>query len=368
MRWLLALLAAVATGGCAGVRPEPEPEPLPGPYELPEQVAPPDPLEFFGSGARVGDGTARWPNRRAEILQLFARYVYGEAPPAETSWRDSDRGVVAGGDLHTGWVDGWRVAVFLPPGDGPHPLLLALNKCGNASVHAAPELSTLAWNPASCSDEPGSRAGLWPIDELMARGWAVATVHGNNIAADDPNSPTGLTIARWAGALGAIACGLSDRFAPASLVVAGHSRRGKAALLAAAHDESCIDAAVGHQTGTAGAALSRSLAGEPIESITSIFPHWLHPDFAEFAGRETFLPVDQHLLLAAIAARPVLLTDGEDDAWADPDGVAQAVELARPVFGLWGTEERIEQRVRPGGHELTPADWFTWVDWLEDQL
>jgi dienelactone hydrolase len=246
-------------------------------------------------------------------------------------------------------------------------VLLGLNKCGNPSVTLEAVAPTEAWNPGSCEATPGFRAEAWAVADTLGRGWAVATVHQNAIAEDRQELAGGLAIARWAGALADVAEALDVLEVVDAVVAVGHSRRGKAALLAAARSEA-IAAAVAHQSGTAGAALSRHLQGEPIESITGIFPHWLHPDFAAFAGRETFLPVDQHLLLAAIAPRPVLVTDGADDAWADPEGARQAVELAAEIFDWLGAPGDVEQIARPGDHALTADDWQTWIDWLEPRL
>ena len=67
-----------------------------------------------------------------------------------------------------------------------------------------------------------------------------------------------------------------------------------------------------------GAASHVDLAFETVERITRTFPHWFSPTFAEFGnGREAKLPVDQHLLVALIAPRPLIETVGQQDHWAN---------------------------------------------------
>jgi hypothetical protein len=115
----------------------------------------------------------------------------------------------------------------------------------------------------------------------------------------------------------------------------GWSRRGKAALFAAAMDER-IDLVVPHQSGTGGMALSRR---EPEESVTRInqsFPHWFNDNFTNFNTAVSRLPVDQHLLVALVAPRPLLDCAGLRDTWASPHLALEAMKAANPVYELLG--------------------------------
>ena len=86
----------------------------------------------------------------------------------------------------------------------------------------------------------------------------------------------------------------------------GHSRNGKQAVVAAAFDER-IGAVVPSSGNTGGADPWRyttdMFVNESIELLTGAQPHWFHPRLRFFAGREDKLPVDQNLLMAAIAPR-----------------------------------------------------------------
>ena len=118
--------------------------------------------------------------------------------------------------------------------------------------------------------------------------------------------------------------------------VEGHSRYGKAALLAAALDQrwaivypSC--------SGEGGAKLSRRNWGETVDNIAS--SHWMAANFRKYAGHWGDLPVDSHELIALVAPRPVFLNGGTQDQWADPHGAFLAAVAAGPVYRLLGKKD-----------------------------
>jgi len=84
---------------------------------------------------------------------------------------------------------------------------------------------------------------------------------------------------------------------------------GKAALWTAAQDER-FALAISAQSGCAGAALWRRRSGETLEKMVARFPYWLCRNAWKFVNQEDDLPVDQHMLLACIAPRPVYVHSG----------------------------------------------------------
>jgi hypothetical protein len=157
----------------------------------------------------------------------------------------------------------------------------------------------------------------------------------------------------------------------AKMILHGHSRMGKASLWAAANDNR-FDAVIAIQSGEGGAALLRRNFGEGIEPITNRFPHWFLPNFAQYAGKESTLPMDQHILLSLIAPRPLFVSSALDDKWADPKGEflsAKEAGIAYQLYGKKGISEEnmpeteilvgnhVNYYIRKGKHEVNVLDW-----------
>ncbi len=355
--------------------------------ELPSMPEPPDPFELLSTGEQIRD-TTDWTERRApELRALFAHYVYGEAPaPPEVSV--TERAARAFGDARLVELDvdigPVRAAVLLfVPAGAPAPVLLGLNKCGNHTVSADPDVPVpTSWRDPDCGDDAteagrGAHAAAWPIDAALDAGWAVATVAQSDLDPDDPEDAARAgrlrdtfapdvpaahawgTVAAWAWGLSRVIDALETRseLDLDRIHTFGHSRRGKTALWAAANDDR-VAGVWAHQSGIVGAALNRGSTGETVAAINALFPHWFAPQFHAFAHAEDRLPVDQHLLLALVAPRRVVLTDGDEDAWANPSGAEEAADLARPVFTMFGAApDALQWSLRPGGHEMRADDW-----------
>ena len=120
--------------------------------------------------------------------------------------------------------------------------------------------------------------------------------------------------------------------------LAGHSRFGKAVLVAAAFDHKFADALVS-SSGAGGAKLMRRDFGEAWTNMAGSYAfHWYTPEVMEYAGHKTVadLPVDAHMLIALRAPRPLFISSGsagKGDAWVDPKGMWIATSLAEPAWG-----------------------------------
>ncbi|MGE0789242.1 MAG: acetylxylan esterase [Sandaracinaceae bacterium] len=380
-----------------------------GPYPSVETLVPhPELPSLFTSfdGTREATTVADWEGwRRDELRDLFAFYLYGYTP-ADTVEVET-RTLTSIPDFVPGQVDydeleltlrdlgvTLHVSLFRPAGVTDAPVFVAPNKCGDQELTSDPRVrATTAWMADDCGADVeasrGVRSSQWPIERITASGYALAAFHESELDPDDGdrNFANGIhpllideardprirwgRLAAWAWGVSRVIDGLeaSARIDPSRIAVVGHSRRGKTALIAGAADPR-ISIVIAHQSGTGGAALTRSLEGESVDSINAVFPAWFDDVFPTFGGYEDRMPIDQHMLLALIAPRALLVTDGDDDAWADPGGARMAVFAAAPAWDLYGVpsltldaegaptlEGSLSWQTRPGGHELTEADW-----------
>jgi hypothetical protein len=395
----------------------------------------PDPL-VMNNGTKVTTAS-QWARRRAEIVELFSREVYGRRPAniPKVTWevvRTAD-GLPGGGTLFgpataapssgtpvttkylVGRVDnsayplvGVNILATLSipkSAKGPVPVVLAF---GGGTFEGAPATPNPCAPPAppagpGRAQGPGvagaGRGGAAPLpavppapsaqEQIFARGWGYATVSTGSIQADNGQGLTcgiiGLVnkgqprkLDDW-GVLSAWGWGMSkvldyletDKAVDAKKVaVHGHSRTGKAALVAMAYDERFSNGFIS-SSGQSGAKLHRRKYGEAIENIAALNEyHWMAGNYLKYAGRWDTLPVDSHELIALVAPRPVFLSTGKgpdtnpdgtvkmmqpgdpsfvasrgpieqqaaniNDAWVDPKGTFQAGLFASPVYTLLG--------------------------------
>ncbi|GIX05451.1 MAG: acetylxylan esterase [Planctomycetaceae bacterium] len=344
---------------------------LPAVDDLPEQPHVPD-LLTLRDGRRVTTADQWWQERRPELVRLIQHYMYGYTPPPP---QVQARVLKTADDLLAGRCrykevelrfadlpdDAPRIhlALFLPAQvRRPVPIFLALNKCGNVEVLPDEQITYYpeTWRHRDCPQPlaqlRGSQADFWCVEYLLSRGYGLATFHESEIDPDqhdfsdgihpyyrlpgDPRTHWG-TIAAWAWGLQRCVDYLVtdaevDR---RRICLIGHSRRGKTALLAAALDQR-VALVVPHQSGTGGMALSRDSQQETVERINRVFPHWFNDMFTEFNHREAKLPFDQHALVALVAPRPLLDTEGSQDAWANFPRALDALRAADPVYKLLG--------------------------------
>ncbi len=158
-----------------------------------------------------------------------------------------------------------------------------------------------------------------------------------------------------------------------NVAITGHSRGGKAVLLAGALDER-FAVVNPNNSGCCGGGCFRyrteprdgKRGNERLEEILSEFPYWFGPKLHEYVGRDHELPFDQHFLKAAVAPRKLLETNGRDDTWANPKGAYVTYEAAKEVYDLYGMPENIAYRLREGGHAHTPADFDALLAFIED--
>lgn len=364
-----------------------------------------------------------WLGQRAPLLrESFEREVYGRLPPPAPVEVAEKTPLTMPGLPPGAVLEQWtlrtqagampvqfRAVAVLPAGEGPFPVLVMENFCSNRAAFRNPELLAPADTPASAECDGAMMRPLVrsifgfhifgpPIESILAQGFAAVLLHPGEVVADSdgpaqaqlaaiapaladkPDRPSAVGVWAWTFSRMLDALEADPRFDSERQALWGHSRYGKAALVAAAFDNRA-DAVIALQSGTGGATLSRSYNGESVGQITTAYSHWFSPAFAAYAGREDALPVDQHQLLALIAPRPILLGAARQDEWSDPHGAFLAAQGADAVYELFGVSGLDQPRMsafkpdaeigfflRNGLHGITRQDWNRTLQFLETQF
>ena len=376
----------------------------------------PEPLRL-SDGTEVADADMWMEKRRPEILALFEDEVYGRAPDRKiamtTSLTSLDKEALGGRAIRKEVILGFEnaggrldlnVLIYLPKhSDGPAPAFVGLNFEGNHNVHPDPGITLSGSSGQTTAATRGSRASLWQVERIIERGYALVTMNYEDVDPDfDDGFQNGVhplfysqgqerpapnewgSIAAWAWGLSRIMdyLGTDDDIDHTRVAVMGHSRLGKTALWAGARDER-FALVISNNSGCMGAALSRRRRGETVAAIASAFPHWFCGAFAKYANREGELPIDQHMLIALIAPRPVYVASARLDTWADPEGEFLAARAATEVYRLFGKDglaadklpglhkpvtSIIGYHIRKGTHDVTRYDWDCLMNFADIHL
>ncbi len=369
----------------------------------------PDPL-VLQNGKPVRDAVTWFKQGRPEVLRLYQTEIYGRVPEGSPKLRfkvgEIETNAMQGTAVRKEIVgrmgdkeDGPTVHVhlYLPAkAVQPVPVLLHLVFFG-----ATPPASST--NATTATSRPRF-SEMGPIGDILARGYGYATVRYTEFEGD--SSSNSLTLARklalapgqgkpanneW-GTISAWAWGASrviDYFEtdPAvdskRIAAIGHSRLGKTVLWLGAQDPR-VALVVSSCSGEMGAALARRDFGETVDDMASNFPWQFAGNFQKYSGHWNNMPVDAHMLIALNAPRPVFVTGGTQDQWADPRGEFLAEVAAGPVYRLLGKNDLgtnefpapdeplingdLAFNYHTGGHTITPTEWKIFLDFADHHL
>ncbi len=396
------LVAIVATGAYAKQSKEDDldiiyDEKLVPAYSLP-------PLLESAEGKLI-DNAEDWTNiRRPQILSLFSNMIYGRVPVAKNSVSIDFNLIETKSDYMGGMATRIKVSMNFENSQGKASSLLQIF-IPNGVQGAVPAIMAYSFNDTQSEDfdahpeMPGVTKGGWPVSLMLQRGFALVVVDQSDLVAHNEVEFGANTIQNlfydkgqsfpraheW-GVISTIAWGGSRAMDYLETLVSidhkrvavmGHSKLGKAALWTAAQDER-FAMVIAAQSGAAGAALWRRTSGETLGKMVTRFPYWLSRNAWKFVGNEDDLPVDQHMMIALMAPRPVYVASGQDDGWADPRGEYLSAYYASEVyklFGLRGLTSKdspevgqaikdgfIGYHVRAGGHSVEQFDIEHFLD------
>lgn len=383
----------------------------------------------------MNDGTkvttpAQWEKRRKEIVAIFDEDVYGKYPRhiPKVTWKvesvthEDVKGVPAVVKHVIGHVDNSGdpaitvnidVDVVTPAATEGHGVPVII---GGGSIRPRPVFHFPPPPPGQIrhmlyqQDDPPDSGQL-----LLQKGWGFVYVDNNAVQADNgagldkgiiglTNKGKPRTMDQW-GVLRAWAWSdartvdylLTDKDVDGKKIgVMGHSRGGKAALVALVDDPRIAIGFIS-SSGAGGADLYRRNYGETLANLTATNEfHWFAGNFLKY-GAEGFprdkLPFDSNEFIALAAPRAIFIGGGflitdppkytPGDAWQDAHGMFDAEVLASPVWDLLGAkglgttefppvETFIETgdmafRQHPYGHTPAP-NWPYFIDFAAKEF
>lgn len=383
------------------------------PYTLPDPLISPN--------GKAITTVKDWERKqRPYILKLFTENVYGKIPakPAGMHFKvtETDSAALNGKAIRKQVTiyfaagddaPSMDLLLYLPRTNKPAAVFVGLNFTGNHTIAADKAIKPARHlkkkdqqitDSEAIESSRGSSASRWPLEEIINKGYGVATAHYYDLEPDDKDGwkqgirttmKDALHIATdaWS-AIGAWSWGLSriqdylesDAAADAKrTILIGHSRLGKTALWAGANDQR-FSIVISNNSGEGGAALSRRVFGETIRNLNTSFPHWFIARYKSYNDHPEMLPVDQHMLLSLIAPRPLYVASAEDDKWADPKGEFLSAKNAAPVYALYKLQgvtvdempavntpvgATIRYHIRTGKHDVTLYDWQQYLEFAE---
>jgi hypothetical protein len=372
--------------------------------------------------------SAQWSARRKELLDLFAENVYGKYPAhlPSVTWKveSTKETTVAGVPAVVKHIVGHADNSAYPAitvdiaADVVTPASMRGTKV--PVIIGGGTLRPFNFTPRPAAPGQVVHRMAMPADPpdsakiLLQAGWGFVARASNEVQADNgagldkgiiglvnhgqPRSLDDWGVLRaWAWADSRIVDYLQTDpdVNGAKVGVMGHSRGGKAALVAMVDDPRI---AVGFisSSGAGGADLYRRNYGETMGNLCADQEfHWFAGNFLKYCAvghSANEMPVDSHEFIALVAPRPVfigggaLITDPEyapGDAWQDAQGMFIASVAASPAWRILGVEGlgattfppvetfintgRIGFRQHSYGHTPAP-NWPYFLEFAQKQL
>ena len=345
-----------------------------------------------------------YEKRRLELLEAYEKNMYGKTPAEgfETSFE-----VVESGDALDGKAMRQQVKItvttekgscdamlllYLPKSDDPRGVFVGENFGGNTMIWTDGEIlpSVTQENAEHASADS---ADLWPVEDIVGRGYGVATMCYLDWGADDKDTyrerllclfddEDTTAFSAWAFGISRAVDYLStlDGVDMENIASVGHSRLARVSLWAGACDEriSLVTASCG------GGSVRSEVSGRIMDDGNS--SHWFSKTYFTYENRDEEFPVDMNVLYALAAPRRLYVSMGSGDLAADPFSMVDMLQDAKKVWkDVYGMEviddfsyydlvrgeavmsEGVGLHVHQGGHKMDAGDWEKYVDYMDDK-
>ena len=317
----------------------------------------------LNDGKQTASAAQWWKLRRPQIVEAFDREIFGRAPNVtpKVTWivTDTRTESVSGLKAVTRRLDGRVDNSAYPAVKVDIDMAVTLPADVKGKVPVIIQLGAV--NPQPFPGAPPPPPGPDWRAQILSRGWGYAVLDPTSVQADNGAGLTAGIIGLvnkvqprkmddW-GALRAWAWGASravdylrsdPHVASGKIGIQGHSRYGKAAIVAMAYD---LRIAIGFisSSGAGGVKLFHHYFGETLENVAAANEfHWMAGNFLKYAADPLSvkdLPVDMDALAALCAPRPLFIGAGassQGDAWVDARGMWLSAAGATPVYRLLG--------------------------------
>ncbi|OWV15848.1 hypothetical protein B7992_03490 [Fibrobacter sp. UWH1] len=308
----------------------------------------PDPFKTL-AGTRIST-KAEWKCRREEIGAMYEKIMYGDKP------RNPEKveGKLAGSTFYVTVSDKGNTASFAVvidnagTKDNPKPAMIGFgggfmgNTCGSLGESLdGLDIAQIIFNPDNVAPESNRGSGKF------------YDIYGSNASAG--------TIMAWAWGVSRLIDAL-EKYPEAGidvkrLGITGCSRWGKGALAVGAFDTR-IALTIPQESGSGGASLwrvgaqvNKQKGKQFVQGLNSAGSegNWMKTTFKNYDGRENTLPFDQHMLVAMVAPRPLLIIDNAGQEWLGEVPSNYCGQASKEVYDALGASDNYTYS-QEGGH------------------
>lgn len=330
-------------------------------------------------------------SRRKEILDYFAKEVYGIVPNFEYSMTSKVENEYIEDNIKNQVV---KLSIHVYKKTYSFKMFIYTSSLSDNNIPSIILLNPFSQNPNF--DHKKRNREHMPYKDIVRQGYGAIYAYVDEICIDDKDmckqgileistnedkSQWG-AVSAWAWAGSRVVDYIYSRsdFDKQHIGICGFSRGGKASLWCGAQDQR-ISLVFSASSGCTGSAITRNKRGETIKDITTQFPHWFCENYNKYRDNEESLKVDQHMLLGCIAPRNLYISSSELDEWADPDMEFLSLIKAGEIYRLYkepsltnGNKPNLDfqyisgktgYHIRQGKHELNNKDWNFYLEFYK---